>query len=115
LVLVKPWKWRGAAAGCPEVSPPGDLGARIAALRYWTTQETAMTAKTRTTAIPPARQREALLDSERKANQDEPRNFKDDALTDKRVHVEPDGTGPTPTETFDAPQDQKRRSARQRR
>lgn len=51
-------------------------------------------------------QREALLDSQRRANQDQPRNFKEDALTDKQVKVEPDGTGPTPTETFDTDTDQ---------
>ena len=49
-------------------------------------------------------QRDALLDSERKANRDEPRNFKDDALTDKVVRVEPDGTGPSPMDTLDAPE-----------
>ena len=48
-------------------------------------------------------QRDALLDAERKANQDQPRNFKEDALTDKVVRVEPDGTGPSPMETLDAP------------
>jgi|GEM_PF-5116410 len=74
-----------------------------------------MTAKAHTRPTSPAQQREALLESEREANQDEPRNFKDDALTDKKVHVEPDGTGPTLTETFDAPQDRKRRSGRQRK
>jgi len=61
-----------------------------------------------TQPVPPAQQREAVLESEREANRDEPRNFKDDALTDKVVRVEPDGTGPTPTQTFDAPEDQRR-------
>jgi hypothetical protein len=75
----------------------------------------AMRAKARTTPTPPGKQREALLDSEREANQDEPRNFKDDALTDKKISVEPDGTGPTPTETFDAPQDRQRQSGEQRK
>ena len=51
-------------------------------------------------------QREALLDAQRKANADQPRNFKEDALEDKVVDVEPDGTGPTGTETFDPPQEQ---------
>ena len=51
-------------------------------------------------------QREALLESQRRANQGQPRNFKEDALTDKVVSVEPDGTGPTPTESFDADVDQ---------
>jgi hypothetical protein len=64
------------------------------------------TSKTRKT--PPAQQREELLDNQREANQDEPRNFKQDALDDKVVRVEPDGTGPTPTKTFDPPADQKR-------
>jgi hypothetical protein len=68
-----------------------------------------MSAKSHTKPMPPNQQREALLDSERAANQDEPRNFKEDALSDKVVSVEPDGTGPTSTETFDAPQDRARR------
>jgi len=55
------------------------------------------------------------LDSERAANKDEPRNFKEDALTAKKVKVEPDGTGPTSTKTFDAPQDQQRRSPQRKR
>lgn len=70
-----------------------------------------MSAKSHTRPMPPKQQREALLDSERAANRDEPRNFRDDALTDKVVSVEPDGTGPTPTETFDAPQDRERRKS----
>jgi hypothetical protein len=49
----------------------------------------------------PEAQRQALLEAQRKANSQQPRNFKEDALEDKVVHVEPDGTGPTPTETFD--------------
>ncbi len=51
-------------------------------------------------------QRQALLDAQRKAHQDQPRSVKEDALTDKIVTVEPDGTGPTPTQTFDPDQDQ---------
>jgi len=74
-------------------------------------EEFPMKAKSHTQPMPPKQQREALLDSERAANRDEPRNFKDDALTDKVVSVEPDGTGPTPTETFDAPQDRERRKS----
>ena len=54
----------------------------------------------------PTTEREALLRSEREANKHQPRNFKDDALTDKVVSVAPDGTGPTPTETFDPKVDQ---------
>jgi hypothetical protein len=65
---------------------------------------------TTTKPTPPDEQREELLDSTRRANKDEPRNFKDDALEDKVVRVEPDGTGPTSTETFDPPDDQKRGS-----
>ena len=65
------------------------------------------TARPTTKPTPPAKQREDLLDSERKANRDSPRNFKEDALTDKVISVEPDGTGPTPTETFDPEQDRK--------
>ena len=52
-----------------------------------------------------AGQRDALLESERAANREQPRNFKDDALTDKRVDIEPDGTGPSPMDTLDAPSD----------
>lgn len=59
-----------------------------------------------TAPVEPADQRRRLLDSERAANRDQPRNFKDDALNEKVVSVEPDGTGPTPTETFDTAQDQ---------
>ena len=50
-------------------------------------------------------QRRGLLDAQRTANQDQPRNFKDDALTDKVVRVEPDGTGPTSTGAFDPERD----------
>jgi hypothetical protein len=69
-----------------------------------------MRSQSHTRSTPPSKQRKDLLDSQREANQDEPRNFKDDALTDKRVEVEPDGTGPTPTGTFDAPEDRARKS-----
>jgi hypothetical protein len=64
----------------------------------------------RTTPLPPEKQRDDLLDSARNANRDEQRNFKEDALKDKSVHVNPDGTGPTSTETFDAPADEQRGS-----
>jgi len=50
-------------------------------------------------------QRERLLQSQRDAHAQDPRSFKEDALDDKIVSVEPDGTGPTSTETFDAPAD----------
>ena len=62
-----------------------------------------------TTRQPPADANDpldAVLDSQRRANQGQPRNFKEDALTDKLVTVEPDGTGPTPTGTFDTETDQ---------
>jgi hypothetical protein len=68
-----------------------------------------MTAPSKTRPVPPAQQREELLDAQREANQDEPRNFKQDALDDKVIRVEPDGTGPTPTETFDPKKDQQQR------
>jgi hypothetical protein len=73
-------------------------------------KESTMSRQSRTKPMPPQEQRDALLESERAANRDEPRNFKEDALTDKVVSVEPDGTGPTSTETFDAPQDRQRRN-----
>jgi hypothetical protein len=51
-------------------------------------------------------QRDALLESQRRAHQGRPRDVKEDALTDKVVTVEPDGTGPTSTRTFDPDTDQ---------
>lgn len=63
-----------------------------------------------TKPTPPEEQRKDLIDSERRANRDQERNFKEDALEDKEVRVEPDGTGPTPTGTFDAPEDQQQGS-----
>lgn len=69
-----------------------------------------MTSKPKTPVVPPEQQRKDLLDAERAANRNEPRNFKQDALEDKRVSVEPDGTGPTSTETFDPAQDRERGS-----
>jgi len=63
-----------------------------------------MPSKTQPTS--PEQQREAVHDSARRANRDEPRNYKPDAVEDKNVRVEPDGTGPTSTGTFDAPDDQ---------
>lgn len=50
-------------------------------------------------------QRQGLLDAQREAHRDDNRGFKEDALTDKLVHVEPDDTGPTPTASFDPPAD----------
>lgn len=64
-----------------------------------------MTKPATTRAVPPDEQRQQLLDAERRAHRDSPRNFKEDALDDKVVSVEPDGTGPTPTESFDAEED----------
>jgi hypothetical protein len=61
-------------------------------------------------APPPEQQTDELLDAARSANRQEPRNFKEDALKDKEVRVEPDGTGPTSTDTFDAPGDEQRGS-----
>jgi hypothetical protein len=58
----------------------------------------------------PEEQREHLLDTQREANRPGARNFKDDALTDKVVSVEPDGTGPTSTETFDPARDRAKAS-----
>ncbi len=55
-------------------------------------------------------QRKALEESERHAHAKQPRNFKDDALKDKQVRVEPDGTGPTSTGSFDTEQDRARGS-----
>jgi hypothetical protein len=69
-----------------------------------------MPSKPKTPVVPPEQQRKELLDAERAANRNEPRNFKQDALDDKMVSVEPDGTGPTSTETFDPAQDRERGS-----
>jgi hypothetical protein len=63
-----------------------------------------------TKPTPHEEQREDLEDSTRRANRDQPGNFKEDALEDKEVRVEPDGTGPTSTGTFDAPEDQQKGS-----
>lgn len=63
-----------------------------------------------TTPVPPEQQRENLLDAQRQANQDEPRNFKQDALDDKVVSIEPDGTGPSSTETLDPEADRNKGS-----
>ncbi len=57
--------------------------------------------------VAPDEQRDRLLDNERAANRDQPRNFKDDALTDKVVSIEPDGTGPSPTESMDPDRDRR--------
>lgn len=63
-------------------------------------------------AADPETQRRDLLDAQRRANQHQPRNFKEDALHDKVVHMEPDDTGPTPTETFDPAEDRHTGEAR---
>jgi hypothetical protein len=36
------------------------------------------------------RQRERVLDAEREANKEQPENFKDEALTDKVIDVDPE-------------------------
>jgi hypothetical protein len=64
----------------------------------------------RTRPEAPEQQRRELLDNQREANRPGARNFKDDALTDKVVSVEPDGTGPTSTETFDPERDREKGS-----
>lgn len=51
-------------------------------------------------------QRDALLEAQRQAHAGQPDSFKPDALDDKQVRVEPDGTGPTSTATFDTDRDQ---------
>lgn len=50
-------------------------------------------------------QRQELIESMRQANSGQPRNFKEDALDEKVVTVEPDGTGPTSTGSFDTDED----------
>jgi hypothetical protein len=49
----------------------------------------------------PESQRQRLLESQRKAHRDEPDSVKEEALTDKVVHIQPDGTGPSSTGTMD--------------
>jgi hypothetical protein len=66
--------------------------------------------KARTRAADPKKQNKELADAEHRANATQPRNFADDRLTDKQVHVEPDGTGPTPTDSFDSEKDRERGS-----
>jgi len=63
----------------------------------------------------PQAQRDALLESERAAHEQQPRNFKEEALTDKIVSVEPDGTGPTSTQTFDTAFDRRAGSGNSKR
>lgn len=53
----------------------------------------------------PDPQADALLEAQRKAHAGQPRQVKDDAITDKVVRIEPDGTGPTPTDSMDPPAD----------
>ncbi len=60
-----------------------------------------------TTPESPKEQTQELLDAQRDAHRKQKRAFKEDALTDKVVSVEPDGTGPTSTGTFDADRDRK--------
>lgn len=55
----------------------------------------------RPTPEPEDAQRKQLEDSERAANRDQPRNFRDEAIEDKVVRVEPDGTGPSPMDSLD--------------
>ena len=45
-------------------------------------------------------QRDALEESEKKANEKQPRNWKEDAITDKQVEIEPP-TGPAPIQGLD--------------
>lgn len=45
-------------------------------------------------------QREALEQSEKKANEKQPRNWKEDAVTDKQVEIKPE-TGPAPIQGLD--------------
>ena len=61
------------------------------------------------TSLPgsPQAQLDALIEAERTANAQQPRNFKGEALTDKIVSVEPDGTGPTSTKTFNTEVDRR--------
>jgi hypothetical protein len=64
----------------------------------------------RTRPVDPAQQRRDLEDAERRANAPHPRNYNDDANTEKIVSIEPDGIGPTSTGTFDPPEDRRRGS-----
>ena len=66
-----------------------------------------MSEPSRTRPVDPERQRKALEDAERHAHETHPRNFQDEALTDKRVRIEPDGIGPTSTGTMDTESDQR--------
>ena len=69
-----------------------------------------MTATTPSPSAGAELQRQALFDAERKANGGQPRNFKEDAWTDKVISVEPDGTSPTSNASFDAEPEKARSS-----
>ncbi len=46
-------------------------------------------------------QRDALLDSERKANDKQPRNVKEEAINDKFVEIKPGKNGDAPIQGLD--------------
>lgn len=52
------------------------------------------------------RQRDELLEAQRRAHAGQPRQVQDEAIEDKQVRIEPDGTGPSSTGTLDTPADQ---------
>lgn len=48
-----------------------------------------------------ADQRDALMESEKKANKNQPANVKDDAIEDKIAEIKPDETGHAPIQGLD--------------
>ena len=46
-------------------------------------------------------QRDALMESEKKANEKQPANVKDEALKDKIVEIKPDASGDAPIQGLD--------------
>jgi hypothetical protein len=63
-----------------------------------------MTSPPKTTPVAPEEQGRALRDFQPKTNQQQPRNFKEDALAalaTMAVGVESDGTGPIPAQAAD--------------
>ena len=60
-----------------------------------------MTTQPTDPATDPARQRDALMESERKAAEDQPKSFRDEAVTDKVVEIPPVEQTERPIEGLD--------------
>jgi hypothetical protein len=95
-------------AGKSALNSVGQL--RIKRARHASGGDSAMAKQSHPIPATAEQQRDALFDAKREANEGQPRNFKEDALKDKVVSVEPDGAGPTPTESFDTGKDRQQGS-----